>query len=239
MTGPGHTDPLEQMRHDWDERARQNARHYVANGQEDWTDEEFFRSGEITLEDHVYSDLTNICRHRDPKSMRVLEIGCGAGRITRALARFFGEVDAVDISGEMVRLARQALQGYPNARVFQNNGKDLSVLNRGILQRLGFRRRRFDFAMSYIVFQHIGSRQVIESYVRAVNRVLMPGALFKFQVQGYPLDAGEIDASWLGVPFTEAEARAMADRCGFEMRYQFGAGEQDYWLWFFKARELR
>ena len=31
-----------------------------------------------------------------------IEIGCGAGRITRALARLFGEVHGVDISGEMV-----------------------------------------------------------------------------------------------------------------------------------------
>src|SRR5690349_3268792 len=128
MTGPTNTDPLEQMRRDWDERARENARHYVANGREHWTDADFFRSGEIALEDHIHSDLTNICQHKDPKGMRVLEIGCGAGRITRALASFFGEVCAVDISGEMVRLAREALRDYPNAHIYQNNGKDLAVL---------------------------------------------------------------------------------------------------------------
>jgi hypothetical protein len=26
----------------------------------------------------------------------------------------------------------------------------------------------------------------------------------------------------------------MADRCGFELRYQYGAGDQYYWLWYFK-----
>ena len=34
--------------------------------------------------------------------------------------------------------------------------------------------------------------------------------------------------------FTEQEARDMARRCGFEMRYQYGLGHQYYWLWFFK-----
>ena len=29
----------------------------------------------------------------------------------------------------------------------------------------------------------------------------------------------------------------MAERCGFEMRYHHGAGEQYYWLWFFKQGE--
>ena len=50
--------------------------------------------------------MINICQGKDPKQMRVLEIGCGAGRVTRALASVFGEVYAVDISGEMVRQAR-------------------------------------------------------------------------------------------------------------------------------------
>ena len=42
----------------------------------------------------------------------------------------------------------------------------------------------FDFAFSSIVFQHIPSRDIIENYVREVHRLLRPGALFKFQVQG-------------------------------------------------------
>ena len=42
----------------------------------------------------------------------------------------------------------------------------------------------FDFAFSVIVFQHIPSREIIENYVREVHRLLRPGALFKFQVQG-------------------------------------------------------
>jgi hypothetical protein len=45
------------------------------------------------------------------------------------------------------------------------------------------------------------------------------------------------DESWVGVPFTESEAREMAERCGFEMRYHAGAGGQYYWLWFFKQKD--
>src|SRR5437868_1960907 len=117
---------LEKMRRDWDERARENARHYVSTGKLDWTDDEFFRSGEQTVAEEVLTDMTNICQGRDPKQMRVLEIGCGAGRITRALSGLFGEVHAVDVSGEMVAKARVALGDRPNAFVYQNNGKDLS-----------------------------------------------------------------------------------------------------------------
>lgn len=215
---------LEKMRADWDARARENARYYVATGNEQWTDEEFFRSGEQTVAEEILTDMINICQDKDPRSMRVLEIGCGAGRITRALAKLFGEVQAVDVSGEMVALAKSALRDFPNAHVHQNNGKDLSVIPG----------ENYDFAFSTIVFQHIPSREVIYSYVREVNRLLRPGALFKFQVQGDATIATTPDDTWLGVPFSDAQAVAMAEACGFEPRYRHGAGEQYFWLWFFK-----
>jgi SAM-dependent methyltransferase len=230
---------LDAMRRDWDRRARENACYYVATGRQDWSEEEFYRSGELHVRQHILNDLENICQGRDPKQMRVLEIGCGAGRITRALASMFGQVYAVDISREMVRRARRALREFPTVHIFQNNGRDFAVVRRGWWRRI--RREpelRVDFVFSYIVFQHIPSREIIENYVREANRILRPGGLFKFQVQGS--SAMEILAgdSWVGVPFTEREAREMAQRCGFEMRHHEGAGGQYYWLWLFKEREL-
>jgi cyclopropane fatty-acyl-phospholipid synthase-like methyltransferase len=216
---------LQKMRADWDQRARENARHYVVTGNEDWTDEAFFASGENTVAEEILTDLTNICQGKTPGEMRVLEIGCGAGRVTKALARFFGEVHAVDVSGEMVRLAKEALRDHPNAFVYQNNGKDLAVVPE----------LSFDFAFSFIVFQHISSYEIIENYIKEVHRLLRPGALFKFQVQGgNVMDPTKPDDTWVGAPFSERQAVDMAFRCGFEPRYRYGAGDQYFWLWFFK-----
>jgi cyclopropane fatty-acyl-phospholipid synthase-like methyltransferase len=157
--------------------------------------------------------------------MRVLEIGCGAGRLTLPLAELFGEVHAVDVSGEMVARARQSLAAYPNAHIYQNNGCDLSVVPP----------LKFDFAFSMIVFQHIPSYEIIENYICEVHRLLRPGALFKFQVQGYTeMEPAKPDDTWQGVAFSEQQARDLARRCGFEMRYTHGASEQYFWLWFFK-----
>ena len=217
---------LEKMKRDWDERARENARYYVATGKENWSDEDFFASGERAVGEDLLTDMTNICQGKDPKQMRVLEIGCGAARLTRALSGLFGEVHAVDVSGEMVALAREALKDRPRAHVYQNNGMDLSVVPDG---------EPFDFAYSNIVFQHIPSREVIENYVREVHRLLRPGALFKFQLQGNVTLKHKPDDTWLGVSFSSAQADEMARRCGFELRYQYGAGEQYYWLWYFKS----
>jgi len=215
---------LKKMQRDWDERARENARHYVATGKSDWSDDEFFQSGERTVAEEILTDMINICQGKDPKQMKVLEIGCGAGRVTRALAGVFGEVHAVDVSGEMVTRAKNALADRPNAHIYQNNGKDLSVIPGG----------SYDFAFSTIVFQHIPSREVIYSYVREVHRLLRPGALFKFQVQGDSSMQTDADDTWLGVAFSDEDAVEMGETCGFEPRHRHGAGEQYFWLWFFR-----
>ena len=215
---------LEKMRQDWDERARENARYYVNTAAMEWTDADFFASGERTVAEQILNDMGNICQGKPPARMRVLEIGCGAGRVTRALAKTFGEVHAVDVSGEMIRQAAAALKPYPHALVYQNNGMDLAVVPE----------LEFDFAFSSIVFQHIPSREIIENYVREVHRLLRPGALFKFQVQGDSSLKTQPDDTWLGVPFSDRQVVEMALRCGFDPRYRHGAGEQYFWLWFFK-----
>lgn len=238
---------LAALREAWDRRARENARHYVATGQRDWTDEDFYRSGECTAEGFILSDMENICQGRDPRAMRVLEIGCGAGRVTRALAHVFGEVHAVDLSAEMVRLAQEAVANCPNAHVYQNNGMDLSVV----------RAAEFDFAFSTIVFQHIPSRGIIESYLREVHRLLRPGALFKLEVLGgAPPKSGAlrrlasaclhtvlrgrrwqpppVDRTWFGWMVSSEDARRLAEQTGYELRYEDGADKQNYWLWLFK-----
>jgi len=215
---------LEKMRREWDDRARENARYYVATSNENWADDDYLESGRENVRNELLTDMTNVCQGKNPKQMKVLEIGCGSGRITRALAEVFGEVYAVDISGEMIRQARETLKDTPNAHVFLNNGTDLSILGE----------MEVDFAFSYIVFQHIPSRDVIENYVREVARLLRPGGLFKFQVQGDSTLLTSPEDTWLGVPFSDADAVAMAESCGFEPRYRHGAGTQYFWLWYFK-----
>ena len=212
------------MRDDWDQRAIENARYYVQNEKRDWSDEEFFASGELRVREEILSDMTNICQGKPPEQMRVLEIGCGAGRVTRALAALFGEVHAVDVSGEMVRLARQAVRPFSNVFVYQNNGVDLSIIPVD----------QIDFAFSDLVFQHIPNREIVENYLREIHRLLRPGALFKFQVQGDLAVQAKPDDTWVGVPFSDEQIVSIAQRCGFERRYSYGAGTTFFWNWFFK-----
>ena len=212
------------MREDWDARARENAFHHIASSREEWGVEEFLGSGEESVQEAILDDLEIICQGREAKQMRVLEIGCGAGRMTRALARSFGEVYGVDVSGEMVARARRLLSDCKNVHLYQNNGADLSVLGDV----------RFDFAFSFIVFQHVPDKAIIENYVHEVYRLLRPGGLFKFQVQGSSSVAPEQNDTWSGVQIAGYEALAMAESSGFDLIRHQGVEEQYFWLWYWK-----
>jgi len=91
-----------------------------------------------------------------------------------------------------------------------------------------------DFAFSFIVFQHIPSTDVIASYCREVCRVLRPGSLFKFQVNGVVWERHDSPDTWVGVSFAEADVRRLCGRSGFQWEMSQGAGTQYFWLWWRK-----
>lgn len=62
-------------------------------------------------------------RLRERRPRRMLEVGCGAGRLTRALVRMGGAVEAFDISPRMVAACRRAC---PEADVREGDLRDLS-----------------------------------------------------------------------------------------------------------------
>jgi ubiquinone/menaquinone biosynthesis C-methylase UbiE len=216
---------LDRMRQDWNKRACENACHYVHTGQQQWEDRDFFRSGEINVANEVMPDMVRICGgSRSPLDLKVLEIGCGVGRMTRMLARIFGHVTALDISEEMLRQARTNLKDLDNVTLVLGDGCSLS----------GQEPEEFDFAFSFIVFQHVPSYEIIRSYCRDVFRVLKPYGLFKFQVQGGTNMSRDENDTWLGVPVSEPEAQSLAQESGFLLEHSEGAGTQYYWLWFRK-----
>jgi hypothetical protein len=108
-------------------------------------------------------------------------------------------------------------------QLYVNNGVDLSM----------FSNDRFHFAISAVVFQHIPKRVVVENYIKETHRVLCPGSLFKFQLQGYPIKEEEAD-TWVGVGFSEEQMRDIAAKIGFQIKNSTGAGTQYYWLTFVK-----
>lgn len=55
-----------------------------------------------------------LLRHLPAQRDDALEVGCGTGAFARALAERFARVVAIDLSPEMIRIARDRSRAYPN-----------------------------------------------------------------------------------------------------------------------------
>ena len=204
---------LERMRADWNARAAEDANYYVAFGRRSQEDEEFFS----TAADVVRALEREL--KRLPAREAALEIGCGPGRLMLPLTRHFRRIDGVDISDEMIRLARERLRGIPNAFPHHNSGQDLAL----------FPDESFDFVYSYAVFQHIPSAEVIWNYLREARRVLKPGGVLRCQINGLPRGEGAYD-TWSGARIAPEEVRAFAREQGLQLLALEDAWTQYMWV---------
>jgi SAM-dependent methyltransferase len=200
------------MRTAWDRRARQDARRFIECGRSG-SDDAFWSSGRRDLDDVVLQGLS-----LEP-SASVLEIGCGIGRLLKPLSERVAQATGVDISGEMIRLGREALADRPNVRLERTDG-DLSSVADGSL----------DLVYSHIVFQHVPARTAVSRYFAEAARVLKPGGVFRFQVDGRRGRWYPFPDTWHGVRFAAGALRREISELGFEVVDLTGEGTQYMWV---------
>jgi ubiquinone/menaquinone biosynthesis C-methylase UbiE len=160
------------MRRDWDERARRDAFRYIASWRKNWDEKSFFESGEQDYLRLVHPILEKF--RFDPASKSMAELGCGTGRMTRSFAQRFQSVIAVDISEEMQSRAKGYLRSFANIRWVLSSGGTIS----------GVESSSVDFVFSYLVLQHMPTKEVVFSSVQEMIRMLRPGGAFLFQFNG-------------------------------------------------------
>jgi ubiquinone/menaquinone biosynthesis C-methylase UbiE len=202
------------MRADWNERAREDVRYYVAFGRRGQEEEEFFASASDVVHS-LEEELRRLPRHLPPEARRALEIGCGPGRLMRPMSRNFGELHGVDVSDEMIRLAEERFGASRSIHLRLTNGADLAPLASDY----------FDFVYSYAVFQHIPSRDVVLTYFDEIRRVLKQGGLAWLQLNGLP-PAGTPPNTWEGVRFSRDEVAGYARNHDFQLLVLEGEGTQ-------------
>jgi len=216
------------MRNDWNARAREDAGYYVACGRREQSDADFYATA---------TDVINgleLELRRVPPSQRsewkALEIGCGPGRLMRPMSRHFAEIHGVDVSDEMIALARERLHDIPTAHPHLTDGASLSEFPDGC----------FDFAYSYAVFQHVPSRDIIAAYMRETHRVLKTGGLARLQFNGMPLRDTPIEASfntWAGARISSVEILEFTQLHDIQLLALEGTGTQYMWTTWKKQPE--
>ncbi len=225
------------MRRYWNERARLNAPWYVDTSLSyDEPDlERFLETGRRIVDEALAGpDATG-------RSLAV-EIGSGLGRNTLALAHHFDRVVGLDISSEMLERASQVA---PHERVAFVLGDGSSLAQ--------IRDRAADLVLTFTVFQHIPSVDVIEGYIIEAGRILKPGGVFVFQWNNSPgqlrwkirravLSAGQRmglakerygrhAAEFLGSRVSMARIRTALERAGLRLEQTKGEGTLYAWAW--------
>lgn len=103
---------------------------------------------------------------RVPPDARVLDVGCGSGWATRLLSGYAinGHVTGIDISDEMIRVARESSKAFPNA--------DFEVAS---AEQLPFADNEFTHAFSMESLYYYAN---ISQALAEIHRVLRTGGLF-------------------------------------------------------------
>jgi SAM-dependent methyltransferase len=211
----GDPNVLEQMRAEWNDRAREDANYYVAFGRRQQNDDEFFATASDLVRE-LEAELRRLPPR--PEGWTALEIGCGPGRLMRPMSRHFREIHGVDVSDEMVRLANEKLQGIAHAHAHATPDSSLSM----------FPDESFDFVYSYAVFQHIPSRDVVLGYLAEAGRVLRPGGILRCQINGLPEQAVRY-TTWSGVRISATEVAKFALHHDFQLLALDGILTQYMW----------
>lgn len=115
---------------------------------------------------------------RTGSDLIAVEIGCGLGRLTQALAEHFGLVVGVDVSRALLKQA------------VTNNERDNVVfeVNDGYHLRPAAV-KSCDTVFSYEVLYYL-NREILTSYLRDVFALLRPGGQFVFELNTEPIRFG-------------------------------------------------
>lgn len=144
------------------------------SGSHPWTDAEFYALGDD------WQDFRDHWVRYGLRTGSVLEIGCGAGRITNRLAQDFARVTATDVSEGMLRYARERVLGA-NIEWKMSNGSTLPAEGNSL-----------DAVFSCHVLQHFQSNGAQLDCFAEMRRVLMPGGtlLVHLPIHQFPAPNG-------------------------------------------------
>jgi SAM-dependent methyltransferase len=156
-----------------------------------WDEAEFLKTGQ----EEIAAALDHARRLGVPRQRRrALDFGCGAGRLTQALASFVNEAVGVDIAPSMIARARALNRAGARCTFQANDRPDLSRFDSG----------SFDVIYTGRVLQHMAPRYA-EAYLREFARVLAPGGYLSFDA---PSEHGFFDVDGRPAQRPASEYRA-------------------------------
>lgn len=209
------------LKADWDTAALTDYwRDYIAQG---FSEEEAFRkSGEENT--NWIREFINL-HGVDWKDKNVVELGCGAGRMTEFIAKDVRHVQAVDISAEMLRRLRKRL------------GQDRKIETLCIIRDYSvISDISVDLIISFLVFQHT-PEDMVQRLFQDGNRILKPKGYYFFQIplskEHKCVPVNEANALDM-VYWTQDEVRELASKYRFDIIAEPAEGSDSQFFLFQK-----
>jgi SAM-dependent methyltransferase len=167
------------------------------SGTDPWTDADFYAHGEAQ-----WALCQKAWRRYGLSEQSCLEIGCGAGRITRWLAEGFQRVEGVDVSAEMLEYARRNIPAR-NLTLTLTEGDTLPSAAATV-----------DAVFSTFVFQHLEYPADGLKLFSEIHRVLRPTgtAMIHLPIFGWPETSGKLDGIERGLLNAIHRGRAALSR---------------------------
>jgi len=109
----------------------------------------------------------------------VLELGCGVARIGKLLAPHCKKWIGVDISENMLKVAKERLQGMDNVDFHVLNRNDLSCIEDNSIDKV----------YSVAVFCHLDKEDLF-NYLREIYRIVRPGGIIYVETWNIASDIG-------------------------------------------------
>ncbi|MDP9339393.1 MAG: class I SAM-dependent methyltransferase [Acidobacteriota bacterium] len=133
-----------------------------------WDSAEFFDTGK-----HEAERVLAMCNRQGFRINygRLLDFGCGVGRMTRGFSAEFRSCTGIDVSETMVGLARQFNSDCPHCEFIASESAALPFANNS-----------FDFIFSVLVLQHLPTRDSILNCIAEFVRVAKDGGAIVFQL---------------------------------------------------------
>ena len=175
-------------------------REHAKGGGNAWTDENFYEIGAV--------DWNLFQPSWDQYGLNYgtcVEIGCGAGRLTGQLARYFQTVQALDVSANMIEYARAHVPS--NVSFHVTGGLNIPLPDNSA-----------DAIFSAHVLQHLSGTAAVEAYMREMHRVLKPEGTVMLHVPLIVWPWGSLE----GIHKLVHRLKASLDRCRTQLaRYAF------------------
>jgi SAM-dependent methyltransferase len=188
---------------------------------------DFYAAGFDSADDAVSMALLNLLG--PPTGMRILDVACGHGRVTRELARRGADVMGIDISGKLIRKALEAEQNEPLGIRYLH--ADITAPN--VLHGAVFDAVTCSFGLSDI--------DDLDRAIASVSDAMRPGGQFVFSIL-HPCFSGgqDISGSWPATGRYYDEGRWTAQGALSTLRRQVGANHRmlSTYLNTFRAHDL-